>query len=61
MKRILLSVLFAPSLLAQQQQGRVSSISIPFEKYTLKNGLTVVLSEDHSTPTVAVEVIYHVG
>lgn len=37
------------------------SIRIPFEKYTLPNGLTVVLSEDHSTPTVAVEVLYHVG
>ena len=30
-----------------------SAISIPFEKYTLPNGLTVVLSEDHTTPTVA--------
>ena len=38
-----------------------SSISIPFEKYTLANGLTVVLSEEHSTPTVAVQVTYHVG
>ncbi len=38
-----------------------SAIRIPFEKYTLPNGLTVVLSEDHATPTVAVEVIYHVG
>lgn len=38
-----------------------SAINIPFEKYTLPNGLTVVLSEDHTTPTVAVEVIYHVG
>jgi zinc protease len=37
------------------------SIRIPFEKYTLANGLTVVLSEDHTTPTIAVEVIYHVG
>ena len=37
------------------------SIRIPFEKYTLPNGLTVILSEDHTTPTVAVEVIYHVG
>jgi len=37
------------------------SIRIPFEKYTLTNGLTVVLSEDHTTPTIAVEVIYHVG
>ncbi len=37
------------------------SISIPFDKYTLANGLTVVLSQDHTTPTVAVEVLYHVG
>jgi predicted Zn-dependent peptidase len=29
--------------------------------YTLKNGLKVVLSEDHSTPVVAVVVIYDVG
>jgi zinc protease len=38
-----------------------SPIRIPFEKYTLPNGLTVVLSEDHSTPTVVTDVIYHVG
>jgi zinc protease len=38
-----------------------SAINIPFEKYTLPNGLAVVLSEDHTTPTVAVEVVYHVG
>jgi zinc protease len=61
MKQLLLSLLIAPCLFAQQQQGRGASISIPYDKYTLSNGLTVVLSEDHSTPTVAVEVIYHVG
>ncbi|MBS2025636.1 MAG: insulinase family protein, partial [Deltaproteobacteria bacterium] len=32
-----------------------------FEKYTLKNGLTVILSEDHRMPQVAVDVWYHVG
>ncbi len=39
----------------------VDSIRLPFETYTLPNGLTVILSADHSTPTVAVEVWYHVG
>jgi len=34
---------------------------IPFETYTLPNGLRVVLSEDHSTPVVTVNVWYHVG
>ncbi|HEY9228217.1 MAG TPA: pitrilysin family protein [Gemmatimonadaceae bacterium] len=38
-----------------------ATINVPFEKYTLPNGLTVVLSENHATPLVAVEVIYHVG
>ena len=38
-----------------------SSINIPFEHYTLPNGLNVVLSPDHSTPTLAVDVWYHVG
>ena len=37
------------------------SVDIPFEKYTLANGLTVILSEDHTTPTVAVQIVYHVG
>jgi zinc protease len=34
---------------------------IPFEKYTLPNGLRVILSEDHKTPVVSVMVWYHVG
>src|SRR5712672_676306 len=36
-------------------------IKIPFESYTLPNGLTVILAPDHATPTVAVTVWYHVG
>ena len=31
------------------------------ERYTLDNGLTVILHEDRSTPMVAVNVWYHVG
>jgi len=38
-----------------------AAIRIPFESYTLPNGLTVILSQDHTTPTVAVNVWYHVG
>ena len=34
---------------------------IPFEKYTLPNGLEVILSEDHRLPLVAVNIWYHVG
>src|SRR5258707_6744605 len=35
--------------------------SISFEKYQLPNGLTVILSEDHRLPQVAVDIWYHVG
>ncbi|WP_437308822.1 M16 family metallopeptidase [Sorangium sp. So ce388] len=37
------------------------SVMIPVEKYTLQNGLEVVLHEDRRTPVVAVNVWYHVG
>lgn len=38
-----------------------SAQNIKFEQYTLPNGLHVILHEDHSTPIVAVSVMYHVG
>ncbi len=38
-----------------------SAINIPFEKYTLPNGLTVIHAVDRSTPTVAVNMWFHVG
>lgn len=34
---------------------------IPYEKYTLDNGLTVILHKDDSDPLVHVDVTYHVG
>ena len=37
------------------------AIKLPFETYTLPNGLTVILSQDKTTPTVAVNVWYKVG
>ncbi|MBD3182200.1 insulinase family protein [Candidatus Poribacteria bacterium] len=35
--------------------------TISFEKYTLSNGLDVILHEDHSIPIVGVNIWYHVG
>jgi len=39
----------------------VSIPKIAFEKYTLPNGMDVILHEDHSTPIVGVNIWYHVG
>lgn len=36
-------------------------IDIPYTKYTLKNGLRLIVHEDHKAPIVAVNVWYHVG
>src|SRR5690349_1977315 len=61
---LIASMLTPIAALTSQQTAPAStapSIRIPFEKYSLANGLTVILSEDHTTPTIAVEVIYHVG
>ncbi len=38
-----------------------SEFKIKYDKYTLKNGLTVVLQEDKSDPIVSVAILYHVG
>jgi zinc protease len=34
---------------------------IPYTKFSLRNGLTVLVHEDHKTPVVAVNTWYHVG
>jgi zinc protease len=36
-------------------------IDIPYQKFVLKNGLTLLVHEDHKAPIVAVNVWYHVG
>jgi zinc protease len=41
--------------------GGANGFAIPYRKYRLDNGLTVVLHEDHSDPMVHVDVTYHVG
>src|SRR5580765_6469955 len=37
------------------------AIDIPFKKFVLTNGLTLIVHEDHKAPIVAVNLWYHVG
>ncbi|GLV29013.1 zinc protease [Sphingobium sp. TomTYG75] len=39
----------------------VSAVDIPYEQFTLKNGLRVIVHTDRKAPVVAVSVWYHVG
>lgn len=50
-----LLVFTAPKATAPQE------IDIPYQKFVLDNGLTVIIHEDHKAPIVAVNVWYHVG
>ncbi|MCD6063841.1 MAG: insulinase family protein [Flavipsychrobacter sp.] len=73
MKRIFLAlsaavVLYSPAVMAQaklvekvtaDKSGK--TLVIPYEKYVLPNGLTLIVHEDHSDPLVHVDVTYHVG
>jgi zinc protease len=57
-------VLSSLGLAAQSKPAAPPKLPAPkivYEKYTLPNGLEVILSEDHTLPLVAVNLWYHVG
>ncbi len=47
--------------LAARAASTGTDVDIPFQKFELDNGLTLVVHEDHKAPIVAVNVWYHVG
>jgi zinc protease len=51
-----ISVLFSTAL-----NANMAEIDIPFDKFTLDNGLTVIVHEDRKAPIVAISIWYHVG
>ncbi len=60
MKRTAFHSLLLAAALSLSASQQVSG-KINFVEYDLPNGLHVILHEDHSTPIVAVSVMYHVG
>lgn len=54
----LFSTLFALAAITGMQ---AQTKKIQYTEYDLPNGLHVILHEDHSTPIVAVSIMYHVG
>lgn len=72
MKRITAIILFCLSAVLLNAQAKTKLVEkvttnganklvIPYEKYLLPNGLTLIVHEDHSDPVVYVDVTYHVG
>jgi zinc protease len=50
-----------PPAPAKGIEAKPPQIQLDYEKYTLPNGLDVILREDHRLPLVAVNIWYHVG
>jgi zinc protease len=57
----LIMIFLIVALFSCTTQKKETGFTIPIEKYTLANGLTVVLHEDHSDPIASVAIYYHVG
>jgi predicted Zn-dependent peptidase len=69
-----LGLLLAPAIPAASQSGAsqplpepaplaslVRAVDIPYQRFTLENGLTVLVHTDRKAPIVSVQVWYHVG
>jgi zinc protease len=52
---------FGQARLVEKITRTGTELVIPYEKYVLPNGLTLIVHEDHSDPLVHVDVTYHVG
>jgi zinc protease len=54
-------ITIAQTKLVEKVTKKGNELVIPYEKYKLPNGLTLIIHEDHSDPIVHVDVTYHVG
>ena len=54
-------LLSAQAKLVEKVVRQGDELVIPYEKYVLPNGLTIIIHEDHSDPVAHVDVTYHVG
>ena len=58
-----LMLLFAATAFAASppKAAPLPAVDIPYQKFVLDNGLTLIVHEDHKAPVVAVNIWYHVG
>ena len=61
--RTRIAILFLTLALAvsASAQTKPKELDIPYERFVLDNGLTVIVHEDHKAPIVAINTWYHVG
>jgi zinc protease len=59
--RLALMLVALASLPVGGQSPPARTLTVPYEQFTLQNGLSVILHRDASVPVVSVNVWYHVG
>lgn len=57
----LLLIIFSTVSGFSQTKEKYPVIDIPYKKFVLKNGLTLIVSENHKIPMAAFNIWYHVG
>src|SRR5262249_15955826 len=60
-KKLLAALALAALTVVPALAAELSVPDIPYQKFTLDNGLTLLVHEDHKAPIVAINVWYHVG
>ncbi len=55
------ALVLSPALSPALSSASAADIELPYDAFTLDNGLTVIVHEDRKAPLVAVSVWYHVG
>jgi zinc protease len=58
---MIFALIISPLVFAAPAPDEEMEIDIPYQKFVLDNGLTLIIHEDHKAPIVAVNVWYHVG
>jgi len=58
---LLITTVLTPGSAGWRPLEGQSAIEIPYQRFVLPNGLTLLVHEDHKAPIVAVNVWYHVG
>jgi zinc protease len=59
--RLVVLLFFAAASVLPSLASPADEFHVPVEYYKLPNGLRVVLSQDHTAPTVCIGVYYHIG
>ncbi len=55
------AALWAQTVASESEPKPTKSFDVPFKEFKLKNGLRVIISEDHSAPTYSICMTYNVG